>query len=157
MRSQRVRFYEQKWIRFRERRGAFERLALLDAEAEHRERAEAALAQAAKRTLDLLSEIGPIRESAATAEAAREVAERAQRRAETAAGDLERRAAVAETQATELERRAAVAEAQVVAFEVSTTWRLTAPLRVFIGARPRFHGLLRRGRRIVAVALGRRR
>ncbi len=175
--------YLDELERERERAGAAEtRAAQASAEALDR---LSALARERERADEAERVLAGMRERAAAQEARADEAERvlagmgeraaAQEaradEAERALAGMRERAAAQKARADEAERafagmreRAAAQEARADdwearadAMEMSTSWRITAPLRRLVDAFPRLQGALRRGRRMVAVALGRRR
>ncbi len=157
---------------------AFQYLDELERERERAGAAETRAAQASAEALDRLSALARERERADEAERVlagmgeRAAAQEARAdEAERALAGMRERAAAQKARADEAERafagmreRAAAQEARADdwearadAMEMSTSWRITAPLRRLVDAFPRLQGALRRGRRMVAVALGRRR
>jgi hypothetical protein len=52
--------------------------------------------------------------------------------------------------ASRLEVRAITAEQRAIAIETSTTWRLGAPIRRLVDAKPQLQSLIRRGHRLAA-------
>lgn len=62
----------------------------------------------------------------------------------------------ARAQVEAAEARVRAAEAYIASFEASTMWRLSAPVRRFVEARPGLHTVLRRGRTATALILKRK-
>lgn len=116
---------------------AYERLARLETERERVQNAEAGLRQAKERAYERLAQLESEQERAQYAEA---------RMARASVEALDRLSAlgVERDRADDFEKRALAAERRAIEIEMSTTWRLTSPLRRIIHGSPRLRAVLRR-------------